>query len=59
MKTLRRISLIITILAVGLIAAYLFVWFIVLMAVVIPVGYLWLRWKMRRMNTPKTRIRIN
>jgi Flp pilus assembly protein TadB len=59
MSLLRRISLIITILIVGTIAAYLFVWFLLLMAVLIPAGVIWLRWKMRRAKTPKARIRIS
>ncbi len=59
MNTFRRLILILTILAVGLIAAYLFVWFLLVMAIVIPAGLLWFRWKMRRGKTPKARIRIS
>lgn len=50
MNVFQKIGLTFIIIGAMLLAAYLFVWFLLFLAVVAPIVYLWWRWKMRKIR---------
>jgi len=56
MSIIKRIIGLITIIAVVVIAAYFFIWVVLFLAILIPIGLLWLRWKMRKTKSPNARL---
>lgn len=50
MNIFQKIGLTFIIIGAMLLAAYLFVWFLVFLLVAAPIVYLWWRWKIRKIR---------